>query len=285
MQILTIFLKQLTSIFTSSKGYMQFSRLNRWQLLWFCAACSVLLSAIWSAKVIRHDLAQFKTNAQQAAQEFALYYPEDLQINWDGTKLTSEPTNYYTVYFPSFITGSELNLPQNLASFIPNQTTHADLNEKYKDSFAVITPTQLYTQTSQSEWDTFALADFIEANTFTFTKQEVEASTSKSILFDQTFWHQVQVIVLVLGPFAVFSGIIWNGTIQFLLAFLIIIKLYGTKIQGKILAKLSIPVVIVATFIQLTAELLYGRVTLPLFSIGYWLLLFLALKRFSKRKT
>lgn len=284
MKTLRYFFKLYTGILTTPLAYIRFLKFSNIQLLGFMLLSSLLLSSIWSTKVINHELRSFKENSQQAAHEFIDYYPDTLVATWDKRQILLNPSQNYSIYYPSYFDPKQMELPYRIADIIPNQTDQIQLANSHLDALVVISPYSLYIQQSDNDWQEFSLQELLTTSNFTISKDFVSHWIQQGPLFDSQFWQQLQLVLILVAPLFVFSGLTWNTTIFTLLAYLIAVKLYNAPISGKQLIKISVPIVVTTTFVQLVAELLYGNVTIPLMSIAYWILLLLVLRRISLRK-
>jgi hypothetical protein len=273
---------------TTPATYIRFLSFSKKKLIAFVLFSSVLLSILWSATTIAHQLPRVQTQLQQVATEFINHYPADLIISWDGKKLALAPEKQYSIYYPSIINSVVLQnsteLPDRIADFVPNQIDVVALNKHHQDALFVVSPTECAVQRADNEWQKLPLTDLLSPESFTLTKTTLRNRIEQSYVLSPQLWRQVGVYISVVAPFLVLLGFIWNGSVLVVLAYIIAVKLYRAPLTGKQLVRVSIPILVTATLIQLLAELIYKDLPFSLLSIGYWLLLVLVIRHYTQNK-
>lgn len=267
---------QLTwGLVSEPRTYLTFLTLKRWQLCRFYSLAVVALSILWCAQMFIRVLPLAQDRANQAATEFVAHYPDNLILDWNGQQLTLDPSQTYTINYPSFVNPSEADLANTLAIYQP-----ADLSEDATpalNTFFLITPSTLWIHDQQG-WSNMPLSTFLEGfPTFNLTKDQLAANL-QSWITSNDVWNVVRVTTVVASIWWVAGTTLISGIIQYVLAYLVLLKIYDLKMSGKQLARLILPITIMASGIQMLAELIYADLRFDLFIITFWILLFLVIQ-------
>lgn len=255
------------------RTYLTFLKLKKWQLMRFYALAVLFLSALWSGRVVMQDLPMAQNQLNQAADEFTAHYPDDLLLDWNGQQLTLNPSLEYTIYYPSFINPSELELPGILAIYQPIDVAE---NQPSKiDTFFLITPSTIWVQDQQQGWSSMQLAELLEGfPSANLTKTQL-ATNLETWINNLDLWHLARLTTIVFSFWWMVGTTLVRGVVQYILAYLVLIKIYNVKLTGQQLARLTLPITMMASTIQGIAEVLYTNTQFDLFIITFWILLFL----------
>jgi hypothetical protein len=276
----TAFISRVGQLISDPESYRAFADYTGWQVARFFLISLVCLSGLWALGVTTRQVPTWQNYTNQAVTEFSNHYPENLVVTWANGRLDLTPPQSYQVYFPSFIDQEELDLPTLLGYFSPDSATNPATDSAAASISAVFvaTPTHLFVENTAQSWSALPWADLFETNiSWSLTKpqliEKLAAVTTNSKLWQQLRWA----IVISSLPIMLLS-LLWNWLIQWFLAYIILVKLYRTRIKGSALAKLVLPITVVALGVQLVGELIYGQLPLPLFGLTFWLVLFLVTK-------
>jgi hypothetical protein len=284
--------KTLTNIFKIGAGlvsepssYLAFLYYTRGPLISFIIVSLMFLSSIWSSKILVHDIPRLQTQTNQAIHEFTNHYPSEVVINWTGQELLLTPQQTYPINYPSFIDYEELELPPRLAYYVPDVLAASELSNTLEyDAFFVLTPTKLFIQNRADDWSELPWAEFPQfTQAFSFTKDQLIGTLTQQGS-DPRQWQTVAWLGVVISPLVVLASTLLSGVTQLVLAYLVVVKLYNQSLPFKALARLAIPLSVVAMMMQLIGELIYGTVPFPLFTTTFWIVLFLVVRSLPARK-
>lgn len=278
--------KKLQNYFTNPKYYLKTTFQPFSENIKILLSILFVLSLVWGGTKTLQDIPAAIAYSNLVADDFLNHYPEDLVFTWNQNKLQ---------YNFSHINEADLS-PLS----IPFSTTMPELPATFPNNFAFITNTvdspsnleispveylffinanSIYTATDivNTTWESRPLSDFFgEISKTTVTKDDVVTAvqTVQNTISQNQFFIQLIYMLILIPIFIVNKVLILAVESVFVL---LLFRIYSMNLSAKQTLSLCISVFIPTTIIATVAELLYTDVSIPLNTLGFWIVLLFVL--------
>lgn len=270
------FFSTLSELLTNPSSYRAYPDYSNGQIARFLLISLLCLSGLKAVEMTTRQLPLLKSRVNQALTEFTNHYPEELKVSWSNNQLQLTPAQAYTLYFPSFVDRSTWELPNWLGYYSADLTTNPTTNPTAASISAVFVanPNTLFVEESDQNWSELAWSDIFGSETsWSLTKSELFGKV-QSVISDPQLWQSLYLGAIASSLPITLLTLLWHWLAQWLITYLIFVKLYRVKLTGPALAKLLLPICVVALGVEFLAYILYGFTPLPLFVITFWIILF-----------
>ncbi len=266
------YLRNVGSSLTSLAQYPLFlKRRLSWSLL-FLLISYLVLGLVSASRIVWKDIPELETKANQTLEEVRLNFPADLSLEWNGQQLTHTGNSALKVPYPSFISPADLDLPPvlvyHLNQSIPEDQFAQQLPER---SLIVVTPTELYMNDLQGDWNQIQLSELLGADSFSLNQATLPQYLDQAKAGLENSRGVLQIGTFFFIPVLLTLARIWSLAIETLLAF-VLTRLNGIPLSLRHLFQLNLHIIVVAEVINLASQFLYGNHHWPLFSLTFWLL-------------
>ena len=266
-------LKIFTLSITSIRNYTQLLLIKNSIIITYFIFWLVSLVLLQTLYVSFVKIPHYTAFLDQAFQEFSEYYPNDLQLDWDGTRLSATHETI-TLHYPSFIDPKMYQLPETLGTYAATEVIPQE-NASFNTTLLVVTPTMLFLKDAKTTWTEYQLPELLTSeDSFTLTKETVsyfyslwrtqysEITTTFQVLGGIGFWMYTLITVLLV--------VLIRAALLLLL-----FKISSFRSTFKAALKLSALFFIPTLAIETITIYLYGADTYGISDLVFWILVFL----------
>lgn len=235
---------------------------------------------------VKKQIPEIVSTIQTVTLNSSQNYPEDLVVEWTGTKLTAN-RDYIELPWPDdeYASSQEESLPEKFLYFDNSEKTPEDMGFTTQDYLLYINNNTMYyiNEETGNTWTAQPLAEISQETTLPITidKNLVDDLATQLSNFIGEKYNTIAAIGFVLATFAFVSGKMWFIAIETLLVILLF-KLYSIKLTTKQTAILSMHVMIPVVVLNTLAELIYENINFPLQTIAFWILIIVISFQFKK---
>jgi hypothetical protein len=263
------YLHTLTNTFSSPLYYFHVLNANFNFSLRFFFVSYLLLTFLATAFFLTQDLPRYHRYIDQTMDQFAQQFPETAELNWDKETLSGNTTEPIEVKYPPFMKNEDLPPTFGYISTSSASATQV-VTQTGKNSLFVVTASKVFISSPPNGWSDVSLKELLAPNqSFTLTKQTLPGFLSSW----KTELHGLLDQIKYIYPFALLVFYLIARTITLFLDSLIIY--YITQVSRKPLPlrkvfQVSLHVGVVAEFVQIITSRLFAHLTIPMFTVTYW---------------
>lgn len=280
------YLNNLKQPFTNMDYYKQSVNKTFWSSFLSMFIAFTLMGLISGFIFVKKQIPEIVSTIQTVTLNSSQNYPEDLVVEWTGTKLTAN-RDYIELPWPDdeYASSQEESLPEKFLYFDNSEKTPEDMGFTTQDYLLYINNNTMYyiNEETGNTWTAQPLAEISQETTLPITidKNLVDDLATQLSNFIGEKYNTIAAIGFVLATFAFVSGKMWFIAIETLLVILLF-KLYSIKLTTKQTAILSMHVMIPVVVLNTLAELIYENINFPLQTIAFWILIIVISFQFKK---
>lgn len=242
------------------------------------------LSFVSSFIFIQQTYPGIINSIQNTISDVSKHYPEDLIIDWDGSKLTANKDVVVIPWRDDFNSQNQ-EFPKQFLYYANSSQSPDELNIKVTQSLFFINQHTLYHSNDEnpSTWTAQPLQNILTPDTSVFVDKNIVVQTSDKA---QEFISSNSVKISALF-FSAYSLIFVSSKMLFLIIETVLVvllfKLYAIKLQTKQTIILSMHIMIPTVVVNTIAEILYTNVSIPLQTITFWILIIFISSQFKSK--
>lgn len=237
-------------------------------IITFYLLIGILLTAIFSITT----LPTIRTDVMTSIDRVVEYFPQDLELTWDGTQLESNTDTQIVVPFPDDIS-LPTSLPQNLAII---DTTTTDSPNERTASLLFVNQQELFVNSQRGQWSSTQLDNLIEQDTFVLNKDVLQSWEPEIQSDSQTFLNLLPLFMFMAFSIGLFiSRLVMIAINSIIVQFMFM--LMGKQLPYKKVFQLSLHLLIPVELLSQLSHLLYPQLEMSMTTVAYWSLIALLL--------
>ncbi len=234
----------------------------------FYLLIGVLLTAIFTITT----LPTIRTDVMTSIDRVVEYFPQDLELTWDGAQLESNVDTQIVVPFPDDIALPN-SLPQSLAII---DTTTTDSPNERTASLIFVNQQELFVNSQRGQWSSTQLDNLIEQDTFVLNKDVLQSWEPEIQSDTQTFLNLLPLFMFMAFSIGLFiSRLVMIAINSIIVQFMFM--LMGKQLPYKKVFQLSLHLLIPVELLSQLSHLLYPQLDMSMTTVAYWSLIALLL--------
>ena len=263
------YLRTLVTVLSSATGYRGLLLQPLTSALGFFCLSMALLSLSTSLRFQVRQLPEWRKLAENTWQEIATHFPEDLVATWDGQRLDLQGTPV-SVNYPSFFMPSEWQLPSQLLQIEKETPGSEKLNQT--QSLFFLSQTELSARNRHQEWISFPVSTLLEGQpTFTLNQETLPSFLALAKAQVESSLQFLGGVFFLLAPGWLIVSRLWEVLFNSLFLFFFL-RFDGRRWPWKKAFQLGLYLAVPAEVIFQVTTWLYPSLTLPMFSLSFWVL-------------
>lgn len=237
-------------------------------IITFYLLIGVLLTTIFTITT----LPTIRTDVMTSIDRVVEYFPQDLELTWDGAQLESNVDTQIVVPFPDDIALPN-SLPQSLAII---DTTTTDSPNERTASLIFVNQQELFVNSQRGQWSSTQLDNLIEQDTFVLNKDVLQSWEPEIQSDTQTFLNLLPLFMFMAFSIGLFiSRLVMIAINSIIVQFMFM--LMGKQLPYKKVFQLSLHLLIPVELLSQLSHLLYPQLEMSMTTVAYWSLIALLL--------
>lgn len=237
-------------------------------IITFYLLIGVLLTTIFTITT----LPTIRTDVMTSIDRVVEYFPQDLELTWDGAQLESNVDTQIVVPFPDDIALPN-SLPQSLAII---DTTTTDSPNERTASLIFVNQQELFVNSQRGQWSSTQLDNLIEQDTFVLNKDVLQSWEPEIQSDTQTFLNLLPLFMFMAFSIGLFiSRLVMIAINSIIVQFMFM--LMGKQLPYKKVFQLSLHLLIPVELLSQLSHLLYPQLDMSMTTVAYWSLIALLL--------
>lgn len=268
------YFNRLIKTFSSFSFYTQLPKTTVRTSLVFFLISMLWLGGLRSWRWHQFELPRWRSALDQTATEIKQEWPTNLEIKWDGQKLTVNQDSPLAVPMPEATKQPEMKWEGKLAYIVGQDNAPTQLAAVLpSSSLVIITPTQLHVSDGQGAWTSTTLSTLpvLDQTTFSLSQQNVPAVVDHLTDQAQKLTNKIVDLIIVGWPVALIINRILVVGFDTILLY-IVLRLLSKDWKLKQLWPVALHAAVAAELVNFVGQFLYPHSTLPWFSLVFWLI-------------
>lgn len=255
----------LVNSVSSAQYYQTIVKAPFWFSFRFFVISMVLLGIVMSLRLQQQVLPAYQEAAEAVVTDLYQYYPDELVMKWDGTKLSLSPDEPLRVDWPAGVETSAEMMPDGFIIIDLNQDSFTD------SSLLAVNQNTLFINDLQGQWNSLPLVAVLGADEVELRKENLPMIIEQAKQYIRRLFDIIDVAAYAVVPMMLIISRLWIGLLESLLMFLIL-KLNSLKLSFAKTYQLSLHLLVVTEIVAQLANWLYPTHQLPLFTLTFWLM-------------
>lgn len=259
----------LTQSLTSTSYYLELIKGRFGFSLRFFVISIIVLGLSTAARINHRQLPMINGQLMKSLKQLETNYPPDLELIWTGHQLEISPPQELAVPYPVATNQLLPELPSNLSYLVPEPKS---IDEISYSSLLVLTPDQLFVNDLRHNWTQADLKLFLPEERIVINQATLPQRLAQTETWLDQAFKQLKQANYVVSPLVLLILRSWVGLLHGVLIFLLL-RLNQIKLEFRKSIQLSLHIIVMAEVVFQLSAWLYPQLTLPMFSLAFWLIL------------